>query len=60
MDNTFRERLWRWLKHEEVRLRDYARVPDAQAGIDRWIQFYNQERLHQSLNYKTPAGLYCR
>lgn len=60
MDNIFIERLWRSLKYEEVYLRDYARVPDAQAGIGRWVQFYNQERLHQSLDYRTPAGLYRR
>ena len=58
MDNIFIERLWRSLKYEEVYLRDYARVPDAQAGIGRWLRFYNRERLHQSLGYKTPAGLY--
>ncbi len=60
MDNIFIERLWRSLKYEEVYLRDYARVPDAQAGIGRWVRFYNQERLHQSLGYRTPAGLYRR
>ena len=58
MDNIFIERLWRSLKYEEVYLRDYARVPDAKAGIGRWLRFYNRERLHQSLGYKTPAGLY--
>lgn len=58
LDNIFIERLWRSLKYEEVYLRDYALVPDARAGIDRWFRFYNYERPHQSLGYQTPAGLY--
>ena len=58
LDNIFIERLWRSLKYEEVYLRDYVRVPEARAGIGRWFQFYNHERPHQSLGYRTPAGLY--
>jgi putative transposase len=58
MDNIFVERLWRSLKYEEVYLRDYRLVPEARAGIDRYFQFYNYERLHQSLGYRTPADLY--
>ena len=57
-DNIFIERLWRSLKYEEVYLRDYALVPEARAGIGKWFRFYNHERLHQSLGYRTPAGLY--
>jgi putative transposase len=57
-DNIFIERLWRSLKYEEVYLREYASVPEARAGIGSWFRFYNQERLHQSLGYQTPAGLY--
>lgn len=58
LDNIFIERLWRSLKYEEVYLRDYTRVPEAQAGISAWFRFYNHERPHQSLGYRTPAGLY--
>jgi len=58
LDNIFIERLWRSLKYEEVYLRDYGRVLEAQAGIGAWFQFYNHERPHQSLGYRTPAGLY--
>jgi putative transposase len=57
-DNIFIERLWRSLKYEEVYLRDYALVPEARAGIGDWFRFYNYERPHQSLGYRTPAGLY--
>jgi putative transposase len=58
MDNIFVERLWRSLKYEEVYLKDYASVPEARTGIERYLHFYNQERLHQSLDYRTPAALY--
>ena len=58
MDNIFIERLWRSLKQEEVYLRDYESVPEARAGIERYLRFYNHERLHQSLDYVTPAALY--
>jgi putative transposase len=58
MDNIFVERLWRSLKYEEVYLKDYASVAEAGTGIERYFQFYNHERLHQSLDYRTPAAIY--
>lgn len=58
MDNIFVERLWRSLKYEEVYLKDYASVPEARAGIERYLRCYNHERLHQSLDYRTPAAIY--
>jgi putative transposase len=57
-DNIFIERLWRSLKYEEVYLREYALVPEARAGIGKWFQFYNHDRPHQSLEYRTPAECY--
>jgi putative transposase len=57
-DNIFIERLWRSLKYEEVYVREYVSVPEAQTGIGNWFRFYNQERRHQSLGYQTPADLY--
>lgn len=60
LDNIFIERLWRSLKYEEVYLRDYAAVSEARSGIGAWLRFYNHERPHQSLGYRTPAGLYLR
>jgi putative transposase len=58
LDNIFIERLWRSVKYEEVYLRDYVTVPDARSGIQRYLRFYNYERLHQSLKYLTPASIY--
>jgi MobA/MobL family/Integrase core domain len=58
MDNIFVERLWRSLKYEEVYLNAYASVDEAKAGIGSWLGFYNQERQHQSLGYRTPRQAY--
>ena len=58
MDNIFVERLWRSLKYEEVYLHAYASVAAAKAGIGAWLDFYNKERQHQSLGYRTPRQAY--
>lgn len=57
-DNIFIERLWRTVKYEESYLNDYAGVAEADSGISRYWGFYNDERLHQSLAYQTPAAVY--
>jgi putative transposase len=57
-DHIFVERLWRSVKYEEVYLKDYRSVPEAIQGLWRYFEFYNRERLHQSLNYQTPATVY--
>lgn len=57
-DNVFIERLWKSLKYEEVYLKAYETVRDARAEIGKWIRFYNEERLHQSLDYCTPSEIY--
>ena len=58
MDNIFAERLWRSLKYEEVYLHAYATVAEAKAGIGAGLDFYNTERQHQSLGYRTPRQIY--
>lgn len=58
LDNIFVERLWRTVKYEDVYLNDYDSVPALEQGLDRYFWFYNQERLHQSLDYQTPAAVH--
>lgn len=58
IDNVFVERVWRSLKYEEVYLKAYDSTAEARAGIAAWIEFYNYERPHQSLGYKTPWDVY--
>ena len=57
-DNIFVERLWRSLKYEDVYLRNYATLADAQIGIANWIRFYNEQRPHQALGNLTPMDVY--
>jgi putative transposase len=57
-DNIFVERLWRTVKVEEVYLRDYETVAEAICHLGRYFTFYNEERLHQTLGYRTPAAVY--
>jgi hypothetical protein len=59
LDNVFVERLWRSLKYEEVYLRDYADGWQAEDSLGRYFDFYCNERLHQSLAYRTPAEVYA-
>jgi putative transposase len=58
IDNVFTERLWRTIKYEEVYLKDYGSPREARQGLKGYLQFYNHERPHQSLKYRTPADLY--
>lgn len=57
-DNIRCERLWRSVKYEEVFLQAYESVTHARTSLQEYIEFYNQERVHQSLGYKTPAEMY--
>jgi putative transposase len=58
LDNIFTERLWRSVKYEEVYLHDYETPRQARQGLATYLAFYNQKRLHQSLDYRTPAEVY--
>ena len=57
-DNIFVERLWRTVKYEEVYLRAYASVLEAQRGLEDYFRFYNGLRPHQALGYRTPAEVF--
>jgi len=58
MDNIFIERLWRSVKYEDIYLKDYVSIPELDAGLSAYFRFYNDERLHQSLEYRTPAEVH--
>lgn len=58
LDNIFVERLWRTLKYELIYLHDFVTVPELMAALKEYFHFYNHFRLHQSLNYLTPAEVH--
>lgn len=60
IDNIVIERFWRSLKYEDVYLRNYNTLKEARAGIGKYIQLYNKERLHSTLDYDTPDEVYFR
>jgi len=59
LDNIFVERLWRSVKYEEVYLKDYAGVGQAVRSLELYFDFYNQRRVHQALDYRTPAAVHA-
>ena len=58
MDNVFVERLWRSIKYEEVYLKAYQNGTEARKGIGAYLAFYNQERPHQALGYRSPGQVF--
>jgi putative transposase len=58
IDNIFIERLWRSVKYEHIYLHVYQTGNQLWGGLHDYFQFYNKDRLHQSLNYKTPYKCY--
>lgn len=57
-DNIFVERLWRTVKYEDIYLKGYETMAQAQMGLGSYFRFYNHERFHQGLSYQTPAAVY--
>ena len=58
LDDIFIERLWRSVKQEYVYLNPCETGDELWRGLDGYFRFYNDERPHQSLGYKTPASRY--
>ncbi len=63
LDNIFIERLCGCplgaVKYEDLYIKEYPTMPALTAGLEQYFTFYNQERLHQSLDYRTPAEVHC-
>ena len=57
LDNIYVERFWRTLKYEDVYLRNYQTGHELRAGLVRYFHYYNHQRPHQSLGYRTPAAV---
>ena len=58
LDNVFVERLWRSVKYEDVYLKDYSDPADALRNLRSYFSFYNHQRPHQALDYRTPETVY--
>ena len=60
IDNIAIERFFRTLKYDEIYINEYSSISDLKKGIDRYINFYNFERFHSSLNYEKPMNVYLK
>jgi len=58
LDNIFIERLWRSLKYEDIYLRDYQNMSELKEGVKKYFIFYNERRIHESLDYGTPKEIF--
>ena len=58
LDNVFVERLWRSVKYEDIYIKDYERVLELETGLRSYFWFYDEERPHQSLAYRTPGEVH--
>jgi putative transposase len=58
IDNIVIERFWRSLKYDDVYPKGYNTIKEAREGINEYMNIYNQERLHSSLDYLTPDEVY--
>ena len=55
MDNVFVERLWRSVKYEDIYINNYEQAQELESGLTAYFLFYDEERPHQSLDYRTPG-----
>ena len=60
LDNIFVERLWRRVKYECIYLNEFVTVSSVHDALHSYFEYYNHERFHQSLDYKTPAEVYLQ
>jgi putative transposase len=60
IDNIVIERFWRSLKYEDVYPSSYSTIKEAKDGIAKYMNIYNSERLHSSLDYQTPDEVYYK
>jgi putative transposase len=58
LDNVFVERLRRSVKYENIWIKDYERAPGPETGLRYHLWFYDEERPHQSLDYRTPGEVH--
>ena len=60
IDNIFVEMIWKSVKYEDIYLKSYQNGVELQKGLEKYFDFYNRERFHQSLSYQTPDKVYLQ
>ena len=57
-DNAKMKRFWWALKYEDIKIKDYVSLPQLRFGVQHDVNFYNAQRIHSALQYKTPDEVY--
>ena len=57
-DNIAIERFWRSAKYENIYLHEYQNMRQLKQGMVEYMEFYNNRRFHQALNYQKPMRVY--
>ncbi len=60
IDNIVMERFWRTIKYEDIYPSSYETIKEARDGIKKYMNIYNKERLHSSIDYLTPNEAYYK
>lgn len=58
LDNVFIERFWRTVKYEDIYLKAYENGAQLYKGLEEFFYFYNYQRKHQSLGWRTPYDIF--
>lgn len=58
LDNAKMERFWWALKYEDIKIKEYVSLPQLRFGVQHYVNFYNQKRIHSALRYQTPDEVY--
>lgn len=58
LDNIYIERFWRTIKYEHVYLYPTSKTDELYKGIDKYIRYYNEDRIHSAIADSKPALFY--
>ena len=58
VDNVYIERFWWTAKYEYTHLQGFETLPELQAGLEWFMHWYNNERIHSSLEHHVPSAVY--
>ncbi len=58
VSQPWKKRFWKSLKYKDIYIRDYQSMGVLKEGVDRYMNFYNSERFHESLDHETPHRRY--
>ena len=58
LDNVYIERFWWTAKYECTHLHGFESLPELKKGLEHFMTWYNDDRIHSSLEYHVPSAIY--